>query len=59
MPNNMARVAAFLKQQPLPHRTLVFAYAFPFTEAEPLTVIRAKNCAPLYIYELHAITKPQ
>lgn len=59
MPHNMARVAAFLKEQKLPDKTLVFAYAFPFAEVEPLTVIRAKNCAPLYIYELHVITKPQ
>ena len=59
MPNNMARVAAFLKEQKLPHKTLVFAYAFPFADAEPLTIIRTKNCAPLYIYELQAITKPQ
>lgn len=59
MPHNMGRVAAFLKRQKLPDKTLVFAYAFPFTEVEPLTVIRAKNCAPLYIYELHVITKPQ
>lgn len=59
MPHNMARVATFLSQQKLPAKTLVFAYAFPFTEVEPLTIIRAKHCAPLYIYELHAITKPQ
>lgn len=59
MPNNMARVAAFLKKQTLSPQTLIFIYAFPFNDAEPLTVIRAQHCAPLYIYELRAITKPQ
>lgn len=53
MPQVMERVRAFLQAQTMPQGRYMLAYAFPLGgDFAPLQVIREKNCAPLYIYDI-------
>ena len=57
MPKIMPRVQTWLAQQKFPHGKYFLAYAFPLPESiDPLYIIRAKNCAPLYVYDLKEIS---
>lgn len=55
MPNNMSRVLEYLRGQQVPKGKYFLAYAFPFPDIEPLTVIKEENCAALYVYDLQAL----
>jgi len=57
MPDNMARVKKFLSQQSMPRGKFFLSYAFPFKDEPPLTIIRAKKCSPIYVYDLQQLTK--
>lgn len=56
MPNNMPRVRAYVAGQRVPHGRYFLAYAFPLADEPPLQVVREKNCAPLYVYDLQELT---
>ncbi len=59
MPKNMPKVHQYLSKQTLPNGKYLLVYAFPLPpDAEPLHVVRAPKCAPLYIYDLKMLTKP-
>lgn len=51
MPHNMAKVEAAIRRGAGPKLQYVLAYAFPFKNLTPMSVVREKNCAPLYVYE--------
>ena len=58
MPKHMGKVRQFLSRQSLSHSKSLLVYAFPLPpNAEPLHVVRAPKCAPLYIYNLRGLTK--
>jgi hypothetical protein len=56
MPDNMPRVKQYLRSISFPNGSFMLAYAFPFKDEEPLTVIREDKCAPLYVYDLQKIS---
>lgn len=58
MPDNMPRVSTFLSQQAMPAGKYLLAYAFPLQGVAPINIIREKNCAPLYVYDLPQLTQP-
>lgn len=51
MPDKMPRVRQWLKNQNLPQAKYILAYAFPFKDITPQSVIREPNAAPVYVYE--------
>lgn len=51
MPNNMGKVEALIRREVTPKLEYVLAYAFPFKNLTPTSVVREKDCAPLYVYE--------
>lgn len=51
MPNNMAKVEAAIRRGAGPKLQYVLTYAFPFKNLTPTSIVREKNCAPLYVYE--------
>ncbi|MBI3255530.1 MAG: hypothetical protein HYZ63_01015 [Candidatus Andersenbacteria bacterium] len=51
MPNNMAKVEVAIRRGAEPKLQYVLAYAFPFKNLTPMSVVREKNCAPLYVYK--------
>ena len=57
MPQNMDRVRRFLTAQTIPGGKYFLSYTFPFKDYEPLKVIRAPQCGPVYIYDLQELTK--
>lgn len=57
MPRNMPRVKEFLSKQSIPNGQYFLAYAFPFKDVAPLSVIREEKCAPLYVYDLKSLTR--
>ncbi len=57
MPENMPKVRTYLARQTCPRGKFFLAYAFPFKDAEPLHFVRAKICAPIYIYDLQELTR--
>lgn len=57
MPNNMGKIMALLGKKMPASAEYVMAYAFPFKDIAPTSVVREKNCAPLYVYEANAFRK--
>jgi hypothetical protein len=57
MPNNMHKVETLIRERTGPKLEYVLAYAFPFKNVTPTSVVREKNCAPLYVYEASAFKK--
>lgn len=55
MPNHMEHLKAFVATQTLPAAKALLSYAFPLKGIEPVTIFREKNCAPLYVYDLHKL----
>lgn len=56
VPQTMGRARAFLQQANVPQAKYVLAYAFPFKDVAPLSVVREKKCAPLYVYDAQELT---
>lgn len=56
MPENMHRVKKYLGQLKAPNGKYFLAYAFPFKDVEPEMIVREKNCAPIYVYNLKELT---
>lgn len=57
MPDNMPRVKKWLARQSVPRGRYLLAYMFPFQDEPPLRIVRAKDCGPIYIYDLREMTK--
>lgn len=56
LPATMPRLKDFLLKQRLPQAKYLLVYAFPFKDVDPVTIVQAKNCAPLYVYDAKALT---
>jgi len=55
MPTHMTQVFESVARQELPRAHYFLSYAFPVPNTEPALVVREKNCAPLYVYDLAAL----
>ncbi|MEX2054808.1 MAG: methyltransferase domain-containing protein [Candidatus Andersenbacteria bacterium] len=58
MPKHMPEIRELLKQKPLSRAKFCLAYAFPFPDVVPFTVIQAPQCAPLYVYAMKDVASP-
>lgn len=59
MPQNMNRVRKYLSKQHIPQGKYLLVYAFPLENVEPLHVVKAPKCAPLYVYDLPKLTRQE
>jgi hypothetical protein len=56
MPQNMDRLRRYLAQQVIPGGKYFLSYMFPLKGVEPLKVVRAPQCGPVYVYNLQELT---
>lgn len=59
MPDTMPRLRRYLRDQNLPNLQFLLSYAFQFKDISPIRVVREHNCAPIYIYNAHAVLDVQ